>query len=177
MNQTLSRYVATLFSILGFSGMITNAETTYSPAVAKAKDQYEQTIDAAKATYTKELNDALAQAKRDNRVDEVTAIKRILEDLNKTNDAAFRDSRPIPTTPHEMKAYLDGTSWKFADGKIVTLLPTGKVKKSWGVLEPNWKVSKRILQFENKNFFFNNDFTTMEEAGKTEFKGKAIRIE
>ena len=95
---------------------------------------------------------------------------------NSGSQQGAKSGKQIPTTPHELKAFLDGTSWRFDDGKVITLLPTGKIKKSWGVLEPKWAVSKRVLQFEDKNFSFNEDFTVLEEAGKTEFKGKAVRI-
>ncbi len=128
-------------------------------------------LDSLKASWILAREQALRPI--DSKYD--AALKSLRDRMTKLGDldAALAVDAEINAV---FKAFLDGTSWKFDDGKIITLLHTGKVKKSWGVLEPEWNVSKGVLQFEGNHFVFNSDFMIMEGVGKTEFKGKALRI-
>ena len=82
----------------------------------------------------------------------------------------------IPTNNNELQSFLAGTKWKFSDGKILTLHKDGKVRKSWGILQPVWKVSKMELQFEKHTFKFNPSFNEMKSQSTKRYQGTAKLI-
>ena len=76
-----------------------------------------------------------------------------------------------PRNDAQLRNYLSGTSWEFSGGRVLTLQADGSVLKSWGKLQPDWRVVDMKVRFEGKLLVFNKDFTEATETTKIEFQG------
>lgn len=97
----------------------------------------------------------------------VDDIRKLIEDA---------DPDDLPRTDEELRLFLTGTTWEFDGDRTIRFQEDGRVKKSWGVLVPKWRVEGLMVYFERKVLVFDETFTTVVEATKKDLQGVGMRV-
>ena len=82
-----------------------------------------------------------------------------------------------PQNDKELKLAISDISWEFSDGAVLQFRRDGRLKKSYSLMMPMWKIKDMKILSEGNVFVFNEDFTELSETtGKRRFKGVATAV-
>lgn len=155
------------------------AEGAVKPTVVATKNNFEkakktllQVYDGLKEGLTKDAKIADAQ-----QIADATQVQTERDGLDQKEKEPAKPAKKL--TDAEIIRKLQGTRWRFQDGKMITLRADGTVDKSWGTLHPEWQVRNGKLYYESKEIEFSPDFqfmTVTTKTGKTDIKGIGQRV-
>lgn len=143
-------------------------------------EHYREKLKIRRAESIGALKVYLAMAKkaqdREGAAEIQDQIKRLRKAGGSLANAGAVASSGKPKNDEQVRKHLSGTSWEFSGGKVITLQEDGSVLKSWGKLQPDWRVVDGKVRFEGKLLIFNENFTEVSEATAIEFKesGKLV---
>ena len=82
-----------------------------------------------------------------------------------------------PQNDRELKLALNDISWEFkSNGAVLQFKRDGRLKKSYSLMMPMWKIKDMKILSEGKVFVFNEDFTELSESTGKHFKGVATTV-
>lgn len=131
--------------------------------VENLQHQREQRIAEIDKIYRKELESLKLKYTKSGNLPVANAIAELIEELVPLD---------LPKTDEELREFLAGTTWEFDGERSITFLKNGKIKKSWGQLEPKWKVKDMKVYFEIKVIEFDETYSTAKEIKQIDLKGK-----
>jgi len=145
-------------------GAATAVELPYD--IKKLQIQRAQRIAEIDRTYLRELEKLKLTYTKAGNLEVVVVVERLIKEL---------DPGDLPKTDGDLQTFLQGTAWEFDKGRTITFGKNGKLKKSWGVLEPKWRVKGMKVYFESKVLVFDETFSTVKETTKTDLHGVGKR--
>ena len=135
--------------------------------VKRLQELRQQKIAEIDKIYHKELEGLKGKYLKSADLEAANEVAAELARIGDGNDASgIHLGRNFPKSDNDLVVYLRDTVWKFDDGKTITFQRDKTIKKSWGVLEPEWKVKDMKVWFEDKVFVFDDTFMAIELTTK-----------
>jgi hypothetical protein len=159
-----------LLILIATTSLLQAEKTSIPSDIARLNEQRNREIAKIDKVYKAQLEKLLKAYTQKGDLNSANYINSILNQLN-----AKEDNKNLPKTDKELTTFIGDTAWKFPDGKVITFMRNGKMKKNFGVLEPEWKVENLSIICEGKIFSFNKAYTDLTETTKQAFKGSATQ--
>lgn len=136
--------------------------------------QREKKIAEIDLVYRRKLEELKIKYTKAGDLDAANAVVKILE---KSEPVISFKEENLPENDNDLRVFLRESTWRFIGGRSITFQGNGTIKKSWGVLKPQWKVKDMKVYYEGKVFAFDETFTMIEETTKKKEMGIGRRVQ